>query len=93
MKCVWGLMGMFWMVGAAMAAEPITTCPPGYVGIIESDMIISDGACPAGYSSAGDADSCLLASPGGSCIMFVPADIPYSDVNGTWVFEQACLLS
>jgi len=39
------------------------------------------------------AHSCLLPSPGGSCIMYAPAETDYNDANGTYVFEQVCLLT
>lgn len=93
MKYICAILGMFWVMGVAMAADPITACPSGYVAVIESVMIISDDACPAGYKSAGAAHSCLLPSPGGSCIMYAPAETDYNDANGTYVFEQVCLLT
>ena len=68
------------------AAEPSTSCPSGYVAIEEEYMDIADGSCPSGYTSAGTADSCLISSPAGSCIMYAPANTEYSDDVGAYKF-------
>ncbi len=44
----------------AIAAAPSTSCPSGYVAVVEEYMDIADGSCPSGYTSAGTADSCLV---------------------------------
>ena len=76
----------------AIAAAPSTSCPSGYTAVMEEYMIIADGACPSGYTSAGTATSCLASNPGGSCIMYAPANTTYSDSTGSYVFEQACAM-
>ena len=77
---------------ASFAAAPSTSCPSGYATIEEEYLIISDGSCPTGYTSAGTADSCLVSSPSGSCIMYAPAYTEYTDTFGTYEFDQACPL-
>ena len=72
------------------AAEPSTSCPSGYVAIEEEYMDIADGSCPSGYTSAGTADSCLISSPDGSCIMYAPANTEYSDDVGAYKFIVDC---
>ena len=72
------------------AAEPSTSCPSGYVAIEEEYMDIADGSCPTGYTSAGTADSCLISSPDGSCIMYAPANTEYSDDVGAYKFIVDC---
>ncbi len=72
------------------AAEPSTSCPSGYVAIEEEYMDIADGSCPSGYTSAGTADSCLISSPAGSCIMYAPANTEYSDDVGAYKFIVDC---
>ena len=76
----------------AFAAAPSTSCPTGYVTVVEEYMEIADSTCPAGYTSAGTADSCLVSSPAGSCIMFAPPYTEYSDSTGTYEFTTACPL-
>ena len=69
---------------------PSTSCPTGYVAVVEEYMEIADSACPVGYTSVGTADSCLVSSPAGSCIMYAPAGVRYSDASGTYEFTAAC---
>ena len=76
----------------AFAAEPSTSCPSGYTAVVEEYMIIADDACSSGYTSAGTATSCIASNPGGSCIMYAPANTTYSDNTGSYVFEQACAM-
>ena len=76
----------------AIAAAPSTSCPSGYTAVVEEYMIIADDACPAGYTSVGTATSCIASNPGGSCIMYAPANTTYSDGTGSYVFEQACAM-
>ena len=76
----------------AFAAEPSTSCPSGYVAVVEEDMDIANTSCPTGYTSAGSATSCIASNPGGSCIMYAPANTTYSDSTGSYVFDQACAM-
>ena len=76
----------------AIAAVPSTSCPSGYVVVEEEYMDIADGSCPAGYTSVGTADTCLVSSPSGTCIMYAPTGVSYTDASGTYEFEQACPL-
>lgn len=77
---------------ASFAAAPSTSCPSGYVTIEEEYMDIADGSCPSGYTSAGTADSCLISSPAGSCIMYAPTNTTYTDNTGSYEFTSACPL-
>ena len=76
----------------AFAAAPSTSCPSGYVAVVEEHMDIANNSCPSGYTSAGTATSCIVSSPSGSCIMYAPANTTYSDSAGSYVFEQACAM-
>ena len=76
----------------AIAATPSTSCPSGYVTVVEEYIDIADGSCPSGYTSAGTADSCLILSPAGACIMYAPANTEYSDSSGTYEYTSACPL-
>ena len=76
----------------AIAAEPSTSCPSGYVAVVEEHMDIANTSCPTGYTSAGTATSCLVTSPDGSCIMYAPAGVSYTDATGTYEFEQPCAM-
>ena len=76
----------------AFAAAPSTTCPAGYVAVEESYMEIADSACPIGYTFVGTANSCLISSPAGSCIMYAPTNITYTDDTGSYEFTSACPL-
>ena len=83
------------LVGApmyAIAAVPSTSCPAGYVAIVETNMTIADSSCRSGYTSAGTADSCLVSLPTGSCIMYAPTNTAYTDETGTYEFTSACPL-
>ena len=76
----------------AFAAAPSTSCPTGYVAVVEEYMTIADSTCPSEYTSAGTADSCLISSPAGSCIMYAPANTQYTDASGTYEYTAACPL-
>ncbi len=76
----------------AFAAAPSTSCPSGYVAVVEEYMTIADSSCPTGYTSASTADSCLVSSPSGSCIMFAPTGVSYTDASGTYEYTAACPL-
>ena len=76
----------------AFAAAPSTSCPAGYVAVVESYMEIANSTCPSGYTSAGTAYSCLASSPAGSCIMYAPTGVTYTDSSGSYEFTSACPL-
>ena len=76
----------------AFAAAPSTSCPAGYVTVVEEYMEIANSTCPRGYTSAGTADSCLISSPAGSCIMYAPTNTTYTDNTGSYEFTSACPL-
>ena len=76
----------------AFAAAPSTSCPAGYVSVVEPYMEIADSTCPSGYASAGTADSCLISSPAGSCIMYASTGVTYTDDSGSYEFTSACPL-
>ena len=76
----------------AIAAVPSTSCPSGYTAVVEEYITIADDACPAGYTSVGTATSCIASNPGGSCIMYAPVGVSYTDNTGTYEFEQACAM-
>ena len=76
----------------AIAAAPSTSCPSGYVAVVEEHMDIANTSCPSGYTSAGTATSCIASNPGGSCIMYAPVGVSYTDATGTYEFEQACAM-
>ncbi len=70
---------------------PSTSCPDNYIAIEEEYMTISNGTvCSTGYVSAGVAVSCLISDPGGSCIMYAPANVTYTDKTGSYVYTEAC---
>ena len=71
---------------------PSTSCPSGYTAVVEEHMDIANTSCPSGHTSAGTATSCLVTSPDGSCIMYAPAGVSYTDATGTYEFEQACAM-
>ena len=77
---------------ASFAVAPSTSCPSGYVAVVEEYMDIADGSCSTGYTSVGTADSCLITSPTGSCIMYAPANTTYTDNTGTYEYTAACPL-
>lgn len=72
-----------------LAAAPSTSCPTGYIAIDEEYLTIAT-TCPSGTVSAGDAESCLVSSPAGDCIMYAPAGVSYTDDSGTYEFTEAC---
>lgn len=77
----------------ANAAEPSISCPTGYVRVLETAMSISNGACPVGTISVGTAETCLVSSPAGSCMMYAPAETEYTDETGTYKYTGACPLT
>ena len=77
----------------AYADAPSTSCPTGFIAVVEEYMTLTDGVCPAGYVSAGTAASCLVSSPAGSCMMYVPADVDFNDGGGTYHYTEMCPLT
>ena len=76
----------------SFAAGPSTSCPSGYTAVVEGQMDIASSSCPSVYSSAGTATSCIASNPGGSCIMYAPVGVSYTDTTGTYEFEQPCAM-
>ena len=77
----------------AIAADPPTSCPSGYIEFTEEYITITDTVCLARYIPAGTADnSCLINTSSGLCIMYAPANITYSDITGEYEFTSACPL-
>ncbi|MBP3316511.1 MAG: hypothetical protein J6L70_02850 [Alphaproteobacteria bacterium] len=73
----------------AHAAAPSVSCPSGYIAI-DSPYITIATSCPSGTVSVGTAESCLVSSPSGDCIMYAPAGVSYTDDSGTYEFTDAC---
>ncbi|MBP3316197.1 MAG: hypothetical protein J6L70_01175 [Alphaproteobacteria bacterium] len=76
----------------AHAAAPSVSCPSGYIAIDMPDIIIAT-SCPSGYVSVGTAESCLVSNPAGTCIMYAPVGMSYTDDTGTYEFTDACPMS
>lgn len=74
------------------AATPGTSCPSGYVAIDEEYLTIAT-ECPSGTASVGTANSCLVSSPAGSCIMYAPVGVSYTDDSGTYEYTEACVMN
>lgn len=77
---------------SAIAAAPSTSCPSGYVAI-NSPYITIATSCPSGTVSVGTAESCLVSSSAGSCIMYAPAGVSYTDDSGTYEYTDVCPMS
>ncbi len=75
----------------ANAAGLSTSCPSGAIMINEEHMTVAT-SCPSGTVSAGTADSCLVESPSGSCIMYVPAGVTYLNDVGEYKYTEPCAL-
>ncbi|MBQ7128137.1 MAG: hypothetical protein IJO18_04115 [Alphaproteobacteria bacterium] len=85
---------IFLLVGApivAYATAPSTSCPAGYIAIDEPQITIAT-TCPSGTTAIGTAESCLVSSPSGDCIMYAPAGVSYTDESGTYEFTDACAM-
>jgi len=78
---------------AVNAAAPSTSCPAGFVAVDEPYLTIENGSCPSGTISAGTADSCLVSSPAGSCMMYAPVATEYTDETGTYEYTEVCPLT
>ncbi len=79
--------------GVVYGAAPSVSCPSGYVAVDEPYLTIANDSCPAGYTSVGTAETCLVSSPAGSCMMYVPAATEYTDNNGNYEFTEICPLT
>lgn len=76
----------------AFGAAPSTSCPSGYIAINEEHLTIAT-SCPSGTVSVGTAETCLASSPAGSCIIYAPVGISYTDSSGTYEYaEQPCAM-
>ena len=76
---------------SAVAVAPSTSCPSGYTAIDEPAITIAT-SCPSGTTAIGTAESCLVSSPAGNCIMYAPAGVSYTDESGTYEFTDACAM-
>ena len=76
----------------AFGDEPAIGCPEGSYKIIEEPDIIIATTCPSGTFSAGVAESCLVANSMGSCIIYAPAGVSYTDSSGTYEFTEPCAM-
>lgn len=92
MKILYFMLFVIFVPCVALGDEPSTSCPTGFIAINEPYITISDSACPDGYTSTGTAMSCLVASPSGVCIMYVPSGVVYTDTTGTYQFTEICPL-
>ena len=75
----------------ARAAAPSVSCPSGYIAI-DAPYITIATSCPSGTVSIGDAESCLVSSPSGSCIMYAPVGMSFTDASGTYEFTEPCTM-
>ena len=76
---------------SAIAAAPSTSCPAGYIAIDEEYLTIAT-SCPSGTTAVGTAESCLVESPAGDCIMYAPAGVSYTDNSGSYEFTEPCAM-
>lgn len=72
-------------VVSADAAVPSSSCPDGYTAIDEPTVIIAT-TCPSGTMAVATVQSCLVATPGGDCMMYAPSGVSYTDDAGTYQF-------
>ncbi|MBR2392933.1 MAG: hypothetical protein IKB05_00375 [Alphaproteobacteria bacterium] len=70
---------------------PSTDCPAGYIAI-DRPYITLATSCPSGTIAIGTAESCLVSSPSGDCIMYAPAGESYTDDTGIYEFTDACAM-
>lgn len=87
------ILALFIMPVVARGTEPATTCPAGYLQIDEPLIVIANDTCPSGYTTAGRAESCLVSSPQGVCMMYAPTDTSYSDDTGSYTYTTICPLN
>ncbi len=79
--------------GTLHGAAPSTSCPAGFVAVDEPYLTIANDSCPSGYTSAGTAQTCLVPSPAGSCMMYAPVATTYTDDSGSYEFTSICPLT
>ena len=82
------LIFIFAIVGSANSAELMTSCPNYRVPVIDNSAIIAN-TCPSGYVSVGNVDSCIT-NGAGTCWLFAPTGISFSDDAGTYEFTEVC---
>ena len=85
------ILSCVFVVVGAYATAPSTSCPSGYIAIDDAYVTIAT-SCPSGTTAAGTAESCLVSSPAGDCIMYAPAGVSYTDESGTYEFTDACAM-
>ena len=76
----------------AHATAPSVSCPAGYIAIDAPNITIAT-TCPSGTTAIGAAESCLVESPSGKCIMYAPAGMSFTNDAGTYEFTDACPMS
>ncbi len=89
MKKIVCLLGIVLVSGGAFAAAPSTSYPSGYICLDASQATVAASSCPSNYVSVGSTTSCI-SGPGSNCIMYAPANQPYTDSNGTYEFTSIC---
>ncbi len=79
----------------ANAAAPSTTCPTGYIAVVDKYVVLSGAACTNFYkATSSNIPSCLSGtSHGAKCWMYAPANMDFTDDTGTYQFTTACPLT
>ena len=81
-----------------IAAAPPTQCPDGFTTINKryGYFYATGSSCPSNMTATGTTIVCGTIYPNnkaeGSCILYAPANTPYTDNTGTYEFVEACPL-
>lgn len=87
MKIIYSCLGLVF-IGVASAAEPTTSCPSGYIEVIEDGLFFTDGSSHLGTTPAGYDTPSLCYRSGTSsvyskCFVTTMTNTTYTDSNGS----------
>lgn len=83
-------------LSGALAAEPSTQCPAGYVRVVEPNAIMGYPYC----ESVGGVvpveierpTSCLVETPDAVCTMFITTAMKFQDDSGEYKYSAPCAM-
>ena len=80
-------------IGQLEAAVPAEKCPDNYVAVTKNSIVLADVSCPSRYAGVGSVLSCLAENPDGTCMMYAPVGVTYTDSVGAYEYTSACLFT
>lgn len=94
MKIIYSCLGLMF-IGTVYAAGPTTSCPSGYIEVIEKGLFFSNGLSnfgtwPAGYGKPPLCYRSDITSVSPTCFVTTMTNTTYTESNGSYQYTSAC---